>query len=98
MQLAYEMTDEEGDAAKAGKSADERYASARQLAPDAYELVFWWGIELAKRGDMDAARRELRIAFDADQRWRTTLEHLAAGRREGLTPDLAAQLSADVDP
>ncbi|HLA65533.1 MAG TPA: DUF1028 domain-containing protein [Candidatus Saccharimonadales bacterium] len=97
MQLAYEMTDEEGDATKAGKSADERYASARQLAPDAYELVFWWGIELAKRGDLDAARRELRIAFDADQRWRTTLEHLAAGGREGLTPGLAAQLSGEVD-
>jgi uncharacterized Ntn-hydrolase superfamily protein len=97
LQLAYELTNEEGDAAKAGKSADERYASARQLAPDAYELVFWWGVELAGRGDLDAARRELRIAFDADRRWRTTLEHLAAGEREGMTPDLAAQLSSDAD-
>jgi uncharacterized Ntn-hydrolase superfamily protein len=93
MQLAYEMTDDEGDAAKAGRSAEERYASARQLAPDAYELVFWWGIELAKRGDLAAARRELGIAFEADQRWRTTLEHLAAAGREGMTPDLAAQLT-----
>jgi uncharacterized Ntn-hydrolase superfamily protein len=97
MQLAYEMTDDEGDAAKAGRSADERYASARQLAPDAYELVFWWGIELAKRGDLEAARRELAIAFEADQRWRTTLEHLAAAGREGMTPDLAAQLTGRAD-
>jgi len=97
MQLAYEMTDEEGDAAKAGTSADERYASARQLAPDAYELVFWWGLELAKRGDLDDARRELRIAFEADRRWRTTLEHLAAAHHEGMTPDLAAQLSGKAD-
>jgi uncharacterized Ntn-hydrolase superfamily protein len=97
MQLAYEMTDDEGDAAKAGRSADERYASARQLAPDAYELVFWWGIELAKRGDLEAARRELGIAFEADQRWRTTLEHLAAAGREGMTPELAAQLTGRAD-
>jgi uncharacterized Ntn-hydrolase superfamily protein len=97
MQLAYEMTDEEGDAAKAGTSADERYASARQLAPDAYELVFWWGIELAKRGDLEAARRELRIAFNADRCWRTTLEHLAAAHREGMTPDLATQLTGEAD-
>jgi uncharacterized Ntn-hydrolase superfamily protein len=97
LQLAYEMTDDEGDTAKAGKSAEERYASARQLAPDAYELVFWWGIELARRGDLEAARRELGIAFEADQRWRTTLEHLAAAGREGMTPDLAAQLTGGAD-
>jgi uncharacterized Ntn-hydrolase superfamily protein len=97
MQLAYAMTDDEGDAARAGRSAEERYASARQLAPDAYELVFWWGVELARRGDMVAARRELQIAFEADQRWRTTLEHLAAAGREGMTPGLAAQLTGPGD-
>jgi uncharacterized Ntn-hydrolase superfamily protein len=97
MQLAYEMTDDEGEAAKAGRSAEARYASARQLAPDAYELVFWWGIELAKRGDLEAARRELGIAFEADQRWRTTLEHLAAAGHEGMTPELAAQLAGRAD-
>jgi uncharacterized Ntn-hydrolase superfamily protein len=97
LQLAYEMTDDEGDTAKAGKSAEERYASARQLAPDAYELVFWRGIELARRGDLEAARRELGIAFEADQRWRTTLEHLAGAGREGMTPDLAAHLTGRAD-
>ena len=39
LQLAYELLNDEGDAAKAGQSAEERYAEARRLAPDAYELA-----------------------------------------------------------
>jgi len=92
MQLAYNLLDEEGDEARAGKSSAERYALARQLSPDAYELCFWRGVELATGGDMEAGRRELLIAFAADRRWRTTLQHLADGRREGVTPELAAEL------
>lgn len=94
IQLAYDLTDDEGDAAKAGMSADERYAEARRLAPTAYELVFWKGVELAVGGDVADARRELAIAFAADGRWRTTLEHLASAGREGVTAELAAQLLA----
>jgi uncharacterized Ntn-hydrolase superfamily protein len=92
LQEAYNLLDDEGDAARAGQSEDERYASARRTAPDALELVFWMGLEFAKRGDLDAARRELAIAFAADGRWRTTLEHLGSARREGVTPELAATL------
>ena len=92
LQEAYELLDDEGDAAKAGVSESDRYASARRQAPDAYELVFWMGLEYAKRGDLDRARQELAVAFGADRRWRTTLEHLAAAQREGITPELAAQL------
>jgi uncharacterized Ntn-hydrolase superfamily protein len=95
MQLAYELLDPDGEAVKAGRSAEERYADARRLAPDAYELVFWRGLELATEGDVEAGRRELAIAFAADTRWRTTLEHLAAAGREGVTPELAAELLAD---
>ena len=94
MQLAYDLLDEEGDAARSGQGAAERYELARGMAPDAYELVFWRGIELAAGGDVPAARRELQVAFAADERWRTTLEHLAASRREGVTPELAAALLA----
>jgi uncharacterized Ntn-hydrolase superfamily protein len=94
LQLAYNLLDDEGDAARAGSSAAERYALARQLAPEAYELVFWRGVELATAGDVEGARRELQIAFAADQRWRTTLRHLADAGREGVTPELAAQLLA----
>jgi uncharacterized Ntn-hydrolase superfamily protein len=96
MQLAYDLLDDEGEAAKAGMSAADRYARCREMAPDAYELVFWRGVELATGGDLEAARRELAIAFAADDTWRATLEHLAAGRREGVTPELAAALLADV--
>jgi hypothetical protein len=94
MQLAYDLLDEEGDAAKAGKSSAERYALARGMSPDAFELCFWRGVELATGGDVEGGRRELQIAFAADRRWRTTLEHLAAGGREGVTPELAKLLLA----
>ena len=94
MQLAYNLLDDEGDAANAGKPGAERYAEARQLSPEAYELCFWKGVELATGGDLEAGRSELAIAFAADTRWRTTLQHLADGRREGVTPELAAKLLA----
>jgi hypothetical protein len=74
-------------------TAEERYARAREMVPGAYELAFWRGIELAVAGDLKAARRELDIAFAADDRWRTTLRHLADAGREGVTVELAAQLT-----
>ena len=92
MQLAYDLLDEEGDAAVAGRSTSERYELARRMSPDAYELVFWRGVELATAGDVEAGRRELQIAFEADARWRTTLQHLADAGREGVTAELAASL------
>jgi uncharacterized Ntn-hydrolase superfamily protein len=95
MQLAYDLLDEEGDEAHDGMSADERYVRSRVLAPEAYELVFWRGIELGVAGDIETARTELRIAFAADERWRTTLQHLADVSREGVTPQLAELLLAD---
>jgi uncharacterized Ntn-hydrolase superfamily protein len=94
MQLAYSLLDEEGDAAKAGSSVAERYELARQLAPDAYELVFWRGVELAAAGDVEGGKRELQMAFAADSRWRTTLKHLADAQREGVTLELAELLLA----
>jgi hypothetical protein len=51
------------------------------------------GIEHAKRGEIDDARRELAIAFAADARWRTTLRHLADAGREGMNPEMAAKLT-----
>jgi uncharacterized Ntn-hydrolase superfamily protein len=92
MQLAYDLLDDDGEAARAGQSSPERYARARELAPEAYELVFWKGVELATGGDVEAGRRELQVAFAADNRWRTTLQHLADAGREGVTPELAASL------
>lgn len=94
MQLAYNLLDDEGDEARSGRSAAERYALAREMAPDAYELVFWGGVQLAISGDLEGARRELGIAFAADTRWRTTLQHLADSGREGITPELATALLA----
>jgi uncharacterized Ntn-hydrolase superfamily protein len=92
LQRAYDLLNEEGDAARAGVSVHDRYAEARRLAPDAYELVFWRAVELATGGDMAAGRREMAIAVAADEAWRHTLAHLAEARREGVTPELAAAL------
>jgi uncharacterized Ntn-hydrolase superfamily protein len=92
LQRAYDMLDDDGDQAKAGKSAEERYAEVRRIAPEAYELVFWTALEMAKRGDLAGAKRELAIAVAADESWRRTLEHLADAGREGMTPELAAEL------
>jgi uncharacterized Ntn-hydrolase superfamily protein len=81
---AYALLDEEGDAAKAGRSEADRYAESRALAPDAMELVFWTALEHAKAGRMEEAKREMRIAFAAPDgaNWRATLEHLRDGGRE----------------
>ncbi len=92
LQDAYELLDDAGEAARNGRSAEARYAEARRMAPDATELVFWRGVELAVAGDRAAGRRELEIAFRADARWRATLEHLADAEREGMTRLLADEL------
>jgi uncharacterized Ntn-hydrolase superfamily protein len=90
---AYALFDPDATA-ELGESLDEAeaYAEARRRAPEAIELVFWMGIEHAKRGEIAEARRELAIAFAADTRWRTTLEHLAEAEREGMSREIAAQL------
>jgi len=92
LQLAYDLLSDEGEAARAGRSVEERYAEARGMAPGAMELVFWRGVELAGAGDLDGARRELRIAFAAAPNWQATLEHLASAGREGITWELYAEL------
>jgi uncharacterized Ntn-hydrolase superfamily protein len=92
LEIAYELRNDEGDAAKAGVNAEDRYAEARRLAPDAYELVFWRAVELANAGDLEAARREMAVAVAADLAWRRTLERLAQGRPQGITPEIAAAL------
>lgn len=77
----YALLDDDGDAARAGMDEATRYAEARRRAPDAAELAFWHAVDLANRGDLEAARRELGAAMDADPRWRTTLERLPAADR-----------------
>jgi uncharacterized Ntn-hydrolase superfamily protein len=84
---SYDLVETEDDA-----TDPDRYAEARRRAPEAYELVFWMGVEHLRHGDLEGARRELAIAFAADTRWRTTLQHLVDARWENLTPELVAQL------
>src|SRR6266550_1912357 len=89
---AQALLDEEGDAAKAGVSEAERYAQARRRAPEFWELAFWAAVELAKRGDLETARREMSAAVAADSRWKTTLEHMA--QSGSIAPEPAKQLLA----
>ncbi len=90
---AQALLDDDGDAAKAGVNAAERYAEARRRAPDFWELAFWTALEMAGRGEMETARREMAAAMAADGHWRTTLEHMAAGGR--VDPEVAKQLLGD---
>lgn len=90
---AQALLDDEGDAARGGMSEADRYAEARRRAPDFLELAFWTAVDWAKRGDLDAARREMGIAIGGDARWRTTLQHMAQSGR--IAPDLAERLLAD---
>jgi uncharacterized Ntn-hydrolase superfamily protein len=90
---AQALLDEEGDAAKGGMSEADRYAEARRRAPEFLELAFWSAVELAKRGELDMARRELSAAIAVDDHWRRTLEHLTQTSR--LDKELAAQLLAE---
>jgi uncharacterized Ntn-hydrolase superfamily protein len=89
---AQALLDDEGDAAKAGQGEVERYQEARRRAPEFWELAFWVAIELAKRGELEIARREMAAAVAADGRWRTTLEHMVASGR--VERELADQLLA----
>jgi uncharacterized Ntn-hydrolase superfamily protein len=92
LQIAYDMLDDDGDEAKAGKSSEERYAEVRRIAPEAYELVFWTALEMAKQGDLAGAKRELAIAVAADESWRRPGARACGAGREGMTPELAAEL------
>jgi uncharacterized Ntn-hydrolase superfamily protein len=78
---SYALLDEDGEAASTGRPRLDRYAEARRRAPTAVGLAFRIAIELANAGDLAAARREMRVAVDADPRWRTALRRYdAAGR------------------
>jgi uncharacterized Ntn-hydrolase superfamily protein len=90
---AQALLDDESDAARAGMTEEQRYREARRRAPEFWELAFWASVELAKRGDMETARRELAAAIAADERWRTTLEHMADSGR--IERELAEQLLAE---
>ncbi len=87
---AQALLDEDGDAANAGASEADRYGEARRLAPDFWELAYWTALGWAERGDIEAARREMQAAMAAEPRWRTTLEHMAAGGR--VAPEIAKAL------
>ncbi len=90
---AQALLDDDGDAAREGRSEADRYADARRRAPDFWELAFWTALEMAKRGDLQGARHEMGAAMAADPHWRTTLEHMAAGGR--VDPEVAKQLLGD---
>lgn len=90
---AYAMlSDESRTEAEEGQDEAERYRIAREMAPDAMELVFWTALDHATNGRMGDARREMAIAFAAPDggNWRATLEHLRDGGR--TPPEIADDL------
>jgi len=77
------------------RPVEDRYAEARRMAPDAMELVFWRGIEIATAGDLKAARAELAVAFAADPTWRDALRHVARAGLVGDDPGVVDRLLVD---
>ncbi|HEU4862976.1 MAG TPA: DUF1028 domain-containing protein [Candidatus Limnocylindria bacterium] len=98
MSEAYRLMGELEVGAADHRPVEERYADARRLAPDAMELVFWRGIELALGGDEEAAQAELQVAFSADPSWREALQHVAEAGLVGDDPALVGRLLASASP
>jgi uncharacterized Ntn-hydrolase superfamily protein len=94
MSEAYRLMGELEVGADDDRPIEQRYADARRLSPDATELVFWRGIQLALAGDEEAGRRELAIAFAADPTWREALRHVAEAGHVGNDPALVERLLA----
>ena len=107
LQLAYDLLNDEGDAAKAGMSAEERYAEARRMAPDAYELVFWRALELATRrgrgrraprdGDRGRGRRRAGAARSSTWRRRAARASRPSWRRSCWATERARDRCGDRD-
>ncbi|MDQ2689657.1 MAG: DUF1028 domain-containing protein, partial [Chloroflexota bacterium] len=95
MSEAYRLVGELEAPIDDARPAEARYADARHLSPEAIELVFWRGIQLALAGDEEGARRELGIAFATDATWRQALRHVAAAGHVGDDPSLVERLLAD---
>lgn len=91
MSEAYRIVGD-GAASHDGRSAAERYAAARELAPDAVELAFWRAITLGTEGDLEGARRELHVAVADDPTWVEVLRRVAAAGLAGDDPTLVGRL------
>lgn len=91
MSEAYRIVGD-GAASQDGRSAAERYAAARELAPDAVELAFWRAVTLGVEGDLEGARRELHRAVADDPTWIEVLRRVAAAGLAGEDPALVDRL------
>ena len=80
-----------GDAAiEAGDipGAVEHYGAAATAVPDNAEMVYWQGVALAGRGDLERAMPLFKKAFAADPAWVELTRRLPAA---GLLPDKTAE-------
>jgi uncharacterized Ntn-hydrolase superfamily protein len=79
LQRAYELAGDADEAMAAGR-ADEAaamYVRASELAPQSDELLFWAGLAIAQKGDVEAGADAVRRAADVHPGWLTLLERLS---------------------
>jgi len=72
--------------------ATEHYATAAKLVPDSPEMVYWQGIGLASKGQLERAKPLLDKVFAADRAWVELTRRLPAA---GLLDQATAQKLVD---
>ncbi len=88
LQRAYELAGEADELMGEGRldEAAPRYVRAAELAPESDELLFWAGLALAQKGDLEAGVDAVRRAAAVHPGWLTLLDR--------LSPDLAPAAAA----
>jgi uncharacterized Ntn-hydrolase superfamily protein len=79
LQRAYELAGEADELMGEGR-ADEAaalYVRASELAPQSDELLFWAGLAIAQKGDVEAGADAVRRAAEVHPGWFTLLERLS---------------------
>jgi len=93
---AYDLLDTAIDLGIArDEAALERFARARQLAPDDDQITFWHAVALAALGRLEAARTTMRDARAAREQWADFLDRVVGA---GLVELDRATLDALLEP
>jgi uncharacterized Ntn-hydrolase superfamily protein len=79
LQRAYELAGEADELMGKGRmdEAAPRYLRAAELAPESDELLFWAGLAIAQKGDLDAGVDAVRRAAAVQPGWLTLLDRLS---------------------
>jgi hypothetical protein len=79
LQRAYELAGDADEAMAAGGAGEAAamYVRASELAPQSDELLFWAGLAIAQKGDVEAGADAVRRAAEVHPGWLSLLERLS---------------------